>query len=103
MEVEQLTDEQIANLTREQIEMLENDPDQLMEILGSKPASGNGNGQPSVLVAGNPLDAPRASSTNGTATSSAPAAPDPRPPAESCIWGSCDRPPHSIRASATRP
>ncbi len=47
MEVEQLTDEQIANLTREQIEMLENDPDQLIEILGSKPASGEtGNEKP---------------------------------------------------------
>ena len=47
MEVEQLTDEQIANLTREQIEILENDPDQLIEILGSKPASGEtGNEKP---------------------------------------------------------
>ena len=36
MEVEQLTDEQIANLTREQIEILENDPDKLIEILGVK-------------------------------------------------------------------
>jgi hypothetical protein len=36
MEVEQLTDEQIANLTREQIEMLENDPDQVFEIPGAK-------------------------------------------------------------------
>jgi hypothetical protein len=34
MEVEQLTDEQIANLTREQIEMLENDPDRLVEVPG---------------------------------------------------------------------
>lgn len=33
MEVDQLTDEQIANLTPEQIEMLENDPDKLGEIL----------------------------------------------------------------------
>ncbi|WP_258192565.1 hypothetical protein [Nitrosospira sp. Nsp2] len=40
MEVEQLTDEQIANLTREQIEMLENDPHQLVEILGVTNLSG---------------------------------------------------------------
>lgn len=36
MEFEQLTDEQIANLTPEQIEMLENDPDKLAEILGTQ-------------------------------------------------------------------
>src|SRR6478736_3603197 len=47
MEVEQLTDEQIANLTREQIELPENDPGQLIEILGSKPASAeSGNEKP---------------------------------------------------------
>lgn len=34
MDVADLTDEQIANLTHEQIEMLENDPDKLAEILG---------------------------------------------------------------------
>ena len=34
MEVDQLTDEQIANLTPEQIEILENDPSKLAEILG---------------------------------------------------------------------
>jgi hypothetical protein len=33
MEVDQLTDEQIANLTPEQVEVLENDPDRLSEIL----------------------------------------------------------------------
>lgn len=36
MEVDQLTDEQIANLTPEQIEMLESDPDRLSEILGNQ-------------------------------------------------------------------
>src|SRR5688500_19933678 len=36
MEVDQLTDEQIANLTHEQIEMLENDPDRLAEIIGKE-------------------------------------------------------------------
>jgi hypothetical protein len=40
MEVEQLTDEQIANLTREQIEMLENDPDRVFEIPGAKHLTG---------------------------------------------------------------
>ncbi len=38
MEVDQLTDEQIANLTPEQIEMLENDPSKLAEILGIQEA-----------------------------------------------------------------
>jgi hypothetical protein len=38
MEVDQLTDEQIANLTPEQIEILENDPDRLAEILGVQEA-----------------------------------------------------------------
>ena len=38
MEIEQLTDEQIANLMPEQIEMLENDPDRLAEILGKQTA-----------------------------------------------------------------
>lgn len=38
MEVDQLTDEQIANLTPEQIEILENDPERLAEILGTKEA-----------------------------------------------------------------
>ncbi|MGH8685737.1 MAG: hypothetical protein ACREUM_10355, partial [Nitrosospira sp.] len=38
MEADQLTDEQIANLTPEQIEMLENDPDKLGEILGKQAA-----------------------------------------------------------------
>ncbi|MDQ3186897.1 MAG: hypothetical protein M3Q16_10685 [Pseudomonadota bacterium] len=38
MEVDQLTDEQIANLTPEQIEMLESDPDKLGEILGKQAA-----------------------------------------------------------------
>jgi hypothetical protein len=36
MDVSQLTDEQIANLTPEQIEILESDPEKLMEILGEK-------------------------------------------------------------------
>ena len=36
MEVDQLTDEQIANLTPEQIEMLENDPSKLAEIIGKE-------------------------------------------------------------------
>lgn len=34
MDVSELTDEQIANLTHEQIEMLENDPEKLAEIMG---------------------------------------------------------------------
>jgi hypothetical protein len=38
MEVDQLTDEQVANLTPEQIEMLENDPSKLAEILGIQEA-----------------------------------------------------------------
>ena len=38
MEADQLTDEQIANLTPEQIEMLESDPDKLGEILGKQAA-----------------------------------------------------------------
>ena len=38
MEVDQLTDEQVANLTPEQIEMLENDPGKLSEILGIQEA-----------------------------------------------------------------
>jgi hypothetical protein len=38
MEVDQLTDEQIANLTPEQIEMLENDPSKVDEILGKQAA-----------------------------------------------------------------
>ena len=38
MEVDQLTDEQIANLTPEQIEMLENDPSKLSEIFGKQEA-----------------------------------------------------------------
>ena len=38
MEADQLTDEQIANLTPEQIEMLENDPDKLGEILRKQAA-----------------------------------------------------------------
>ena len=38
MEIDQLTDEQIANLMPEQIEMLENDPDCLAEILGKQTA-----------------------------------------------------------------
>ena len=36
MEVDQLTDEQIANLTPEQIEILESEPDKLAEILGGQ-------------------------------------------------------------------
>src|SRR5688500_7363385 len=36
MEVDQLTDEQIANLKTEQIELLENDPDRLDEVLGKQ-------------------------------------------------------------------
>ncbi|MBA2658794.1 MAG: hypothetical protein H0U72_04390 [Nitrosospira sp.] len=36
MEIDQLTDEQIANLTPEQIELLENDPDKLVEILNGQ-------------------------------------------------------------------
>ena len=36
MEIEQLTDEQIANLTPEQIEMLESDPNRLSEILDNQ-------------------------------------------------------------------
>ena len=43
MEVEQLTDEQIANLTPEQIEMVENDPAKLAEILGTQAAKEAGN------------------------------------------------------------
>ena len=39
MEIDQLTDEQIANLTPEQIEMLEKDPDRLAEILGKQTAT----------------------------------------------------------------
>ena len=39
MEIDQLTDEQIATLTPEQIEMLENDPDRLAEILGKQTAT----------------------------------------------------------------
>jgi hypothetical protein len=38
MEVDQLTDEQVANLTPEQIEMLENDPSKLAEILDMQEA-----------------------------------------------------------------
>ena len=38
MEVDQLTDEQIANLTPEQIEILESDPGKLAEILGIQEA-----------------------------------------------------------------
>jgi hypothetical protein len=38
MEVDQLTDEQVASLTPEQIEMLENDPGKLSEILGIQEA-----------------------------------------------------------------
>ena len=38
MEVDQLTDEQIANLTPEQIEILESDPGKLAEILGAQEA-----------------------------------------------------------------
>jgi hypothetical protein len=38
MEVDQLTDEQIANLTPEQIEILESDPNKLAEILGGQEA-----------------------------------------------------------------
>ena len=40
MELNQLTDEQIANLTPEQIEMLENDPGQVSEILGKESDQG---------------------------------------------------------------
>lgn len=36
MELDQLTDEQIANFTSEQIEMLENDPGKLSEIMGAE-------------------------------------------------------------------
>ena len=36
MEIDQLTDEQIANLTPEQIEMLESDPEKLAEILATQ-------------------------------------------------------------------
>jgi hypothetical protein len=38
MEIEQLTDEQIANLTPEQVEMLENNPEKLAEILEGQSA-----------------------------------------------------------------
>lgn len=38
MEMDQLTDEQIANLTPEQIEMLENDPGKLVGVLSSQAA-----------------------------------------------------------------
>ncbi|SET24900.1 hypothetical protein SAMN05216412_104158 [Nitrosospira multiformis] len=38
MELDQLTDEQIANLTPEQIEILESDPNKLAEILGRQEA-----------------------------------------------------------------
>lgn len=51
MEVDQLTDEQIANLTPEQIEMLENEPGRLAEILGEQaladePSQEKGTGVP---------------------------------------------------------
>lgn len=53
MEVDQLTDEQIANLTPEQIEMLENDPGKLAEIFGKTDepeqavdSAANGAGEP---------------------------------------------------------
>ena len=39
MDANQLTDEQISNLTGEQIEMLENDPDKLIEILNGQKKS----------------------------------------------------------------
>ncbi|SOD41730.1 hypothetical protein [Nitrosovibrio sp. Nv4] len=42
MEVDQLTDEQIANLTPEQIEILESDPGKLAEILGPQEAPEQG-------------------------------------------------------------
>lgn len=51
MEVDQLTDEQIANLTPEQIEILESDPDKLAEILGMQEApeeEGQENSNPEV-------------------------------------------------------
>ncbi|MEP6879002.1 MAG: hypothetical protein ABI865_09150, partial [Nitrosospira sp.] len=38
MEIDQLTDEQIADLTPEQIEMLESNPDKLAEILAGQAA-----------------------------------------------------------------
>lgn len=40
MEVDQLTDEQIAALTPEQIEMIENDPSKLADIMDAQKASG---------------------------------------------------------------
>lgn len=45
MEVDQLTDEQVANLTPEQIEMLENDPGKLSEILGIQEAPKEASGE----------------------------------------------------------
>jgi len=45
MEVGQLTDEQVANLTPEQIEMLENDPGKLSEILGIQEAPKEASGE----------------------------------------------------------
>jgi hypothetical protein len=58
MEVEQLTDEQIANLTPEQIEMLENDPDRHIEIPGVKHLPGEiGNETLELEEEGSQLDA----------------------------------------------
>jgi hypothetical protein len=45
MEVDQLTDEQVANLTPEQIEMLENDPGKLSEIFGIQEAPKEASGE----------------------------------------------------------
>jgi hypothetical protein len=58
MEVEQLTDEQITNLTREQIQMLENDPDRLIGIPGVKQLPGEtGNETLELEEEGSQLDA----------------------------------------------
>jgi hypothetical protein len=52
MEMDQLTDEQIANLTPEQIEMLENDPNNLAEILATQADKGDTKDDPEQAVKG---------------------------------------------------
>jgi hypothetical protein len=51
MEIDQLTNDQIANLTPEQIEMLEHDPSRLGEVLGKQSAS-DGPEQPEAVAPG---------------------------------------------------
>lgn len=45
MEVDQLTNEQVASLTPEQVELLENHPEKLAEILDGREQAGNDSGQ----------------------------------------------------------